>query len=289
MEKKEIIKGCYHVADCEHNGDMEWGRNFISRNVPEVKILESYWDGHDCGEAYIMFSFPAKHFVKVFKAICCIGVSFDADINDYYPFSGKNRFEGKAISRKKMNNILSQMEKDVSEGWEKRLPVRLSFVKNDNINREVIFSKVFEILNDYEIMGYCISMNDNREEYHDLLLSCSLDKIDGIKFKAFGDTLYMRDRGSWLYKNNIYGFLVCEHNLKKTRSYEEFKTLADRIINKRPLPYDCCYSSTPIIVPYSEYAEGGILHEWFKRGNLYTYTLPSRINMVLEKYSHLLT
>ncbi len=53
METKEYI---YYVADCEHSGD-------IAHAIMEIQeaggtVIERYWDGHDCGEAYVVFTLP---------------------------------------------------------------------------------------------------------------------------------------------------------------------------------------------------------------------------------------
>lgn len=55
--KKDIYKHyTYTVADCEHEGDI---RDAISE-VEEAggMFVSSYWDGHDCGEAWVEFMIP---------------------------------------------------------------------------------------------------------------------------------------------------------------------------------------------------------------------------------------
>lgn len=46
----------YNVVDCEHDGD-------IAHAIMEIQeaggtVIERYWDGQDCGEAYILFTLP---------------------------------------------------------------------------------------------------------------------------------------------------------------------------------------------------------------------------------------
>lgn len=54
------VKFDYVVYDCEHMGDMrraEFECEKICRKYGG-KIVDSYWDGRDCGEAYITCEFP---------------------------------------------------------------------------------------------------------------------------------------------------------------------------------------------------------------------------------------
>lgn len=53
MKTKKYIR---NVVDCEHNGD-------IAHTIMEIQnaggtVIERYWDGEDCGEAYVVFLLP---------------------------------------------------------------------------------------------------------------------------------------------------------------------------------------------------------------------------------------
>lgn len=57
----------YHVADCEHDGDMRHAEDEVLEAGGTV--VNSYWDGDDCGEAYIEFTIPNGNEEKVLKAL----------------------------------------------------------------------------------------------------------------------------------------------------------------------------------------------------------------------------
>lgn len=62
MKAKETLNVVAYVYDCEHDGDIravkyeciEW---FKENNI-DWKVTSTYWDGQDCGEAYVIFSIP---------------------------------------------------------------------------------------------------------------------------------------------------------------------------------------------------------------------------------------
>ena len=52
MAQEKTIIGRFHIPDCEHRGDIEWGRNVVTRKLGgKVMITREYWDGKDCGTA----------------------------------------------------------------------------------------------------------------------------------------------------------------------------------------------------------------------------------------------
>lgn len=54
MEKTESeITYRMSVCDCEHEGDIEETKEEIWQ--AGGKAVDSYWDGNDCGEAYVDF------------------------------------------------------------------------------------------------------------------------------------------------------------------------------------------------------------------------------------------
>ena len=61
------ITGRYRVADCEHWGDMENAKNWISSLG--CIITDSHWDGRDCGEAWIEFWFYDNRFVSLYRLV----------------------------------------------------------------------------------------------------------------------------------------------------------------------------------------------------------------------------
>lgn len=48
------------VCDCEHEGDMRHAITEVSEFIKPFggKVTKHFWDGHDCGEAYVECSVP---------------------------------------------------------------------------------------------------------------------------------------------------------------------------------------------------------------------------------------
>ena len=76
LDKNKPVRFDYKVADCEHDGDMSYAEMECDNFCREFggKVILSYWDGKDCGEAYITCEFPAD---KVEDILCA--EFFDSD------------------------------------------------------------------------------------------------------------------------------------------------------------------------------------------------------------------
>ena len=283
MKKKETktIHARYHVADCEHNGDMRHAESYISNLNPKIKIDDSYWNGIDCGEAYIDFSFPSSEFVSLYKRLYDVA-TFDADINDYVSLGGKSRFSGKSMSIDQILNIIESIKDDISDGWETRIPMLLFFKEDDNVSKEVIFSKCLEMFSKYNILGYNRHIAEGEDIYHYLLFTCNIKDITKEKMESFADYELIRNRTSFFGKNNIYGALKCKHIIKGARKYSDFKAIAKRILEKKPLPYVNSYISTPKILPYAEYAKRGKLKYYIENGT-FDFKLAIHAKKEIEK------
>lgn len=142
----EKIIGKYFVCDCEHSGDMESAKSFI-RNLG-CQIVDDYWDGRDCGEAWIEFSFYDNIFVKVYEKLSGSSVSYSADINKYmksgitlpYPL----------INGKELIEMKNRMADDCSKGFEERLPLWLFFQINEYRNQYSAGEIVEKVLSYFE-------------------------------------------------------------------------------------------------------------------------------------------
>lgn len=59
-DKNKPVRFNYGVVDCEHEGDLNYARieceEFCKLHGGIVK--REYWDGEDCGEAFITCEFP---------------------------------------------------------------------------------------------------------------------------------------------------------------------------------------------------------------------------------------
>lgn len=88
-----MIKGRCNITDCEHMGDV---RSAIA-DVEKLgcHVIDAYWDGHDCGEAYVLFEFSEERFVQVYEKMPY--AFFDADINDYVKLPIMKEFQTKIV------------------------------------------------------------------------------------------------------------------------------------------------------------------------------------------------
>lgn len=69
LNTEKPVRFDYTVYDCEHDGDMSYAEMECHSFCDEYggKVIASYWDGEDCGEAYIICEFPAE---KVEEVLC---------------------------------------------------------------------------------------------------------------------------------------------------------------------------------------------------------------------------
>lgn len=63
------VKFRYNVVDCEHWGDVSNDEREVREYIEPLggRITETYWDGEDCGEAYIECEIPYSSLQKVFE------------------------------------------------------------------------------------------------------------------------------------------------------------------------------------------------------------------------------
>lgn len=67
MNPNKPVRFNYKVYDCEHDGDMSYAEMECNDFCREYggEVVDRYWDGEDCGEAYITCEFPASKVVEV--------------------------------------------------------------------------------------------------------------------------------------------------------------------------------------------------------------------------------
>ena len=86
MAKEKMIIARFDIADCEHSGDLDWAEGSVEHLLgSNVKITKIYWDGRDCGSAYIEFEFPLSRLSIVDEKISDKMSYYyvNIDINDY--------------------------------------------------------------------------------------------------------------------------------------------------------------------------------------------------------------
>ena len=101
--------GQRNVPDCEHNGDIE--RECYELRDLGATIEETYWDGEDCGEAYVLFSADT---VKGFMDIICNiyeGVDINLERVAKYLISGDTKENHITVENGRLKWEWSEQEK----------------------------------------------------------------------------------------------------------------------------------------------------------------------------------
>lgn len=271
MAKEKMIIARFNVADCEHSGDLRWGvRSVESLLGNNVRITKTYWDGRDCGTAYIEFEFPLSRlsFVddKISDKMSYYYVNID--INDYLSIGkvckGQLYRKYEKFTRQEFKDILDKGRCDYSEGFENKIMVMLFFEHHKTIDADTIMSKAAQALgSNANIIGYrCERVDGNY--FTNVIFTIPYEDIDGSKFNEFGD--YRLGHQGWLGRNNIYGELCIVHELKCCgMEYGKFKDVIKRIANKEDLVYKT-FSHETLVVPYDEYMKEGHVPIRIKRG-----------------------
>ena len=271
MAKEKMIIARFNVADCEHSGDLRWGvRSVESLLGNNVRITKTYWDGRDCGTAYIEFEFPLSRlsFVddKISDKMSYYYVNID--INDYLSIGkvckGQLYRKYEKFTRQEFKDILDKGRCDYSEGFENKIMVMLFFEHHKTIDADTIMSKAAQALgSNANIIGYrCERVDGNY--FTNVIFTIPYEDIDGSKFNEFGD--YRLGHQGWLGRNNIYGELCIVHELKCCgMEYGKFKDVIKRIANKEDLVYKT-FSHETLVVPYDEYMKERHVPIRIKRG-----------------------
>lgn len=270
MEEK-IIHGTYYIADCECNGDVERAKAHLRNILPNVRITFEYWDGYDCGEAYIKFEFSSKYFYSAYEKLYDVA-TFDADINDYVSLPNSSLYNGVKCDKNEFNRRINLLKNNWGKDWENNILIRLFFEHNDNFHPLLVIEKAKEALPiKHKMVGYATELVDGNQFYN-VLFTCSLEDIDEEKLKEFGDYALSWDRNSFLKKNGIYGEMRVAHNIKTPiRSINFCKMLAKKIVNKEPIEYSNGFVIKPLT--YDEYMKNGVFCNSVGNFNLYRHQM----------------
>ena len=247
----EIINGRYDICDCEHRGDVNSAVHFIEGLG--CKVVEAYWDGHDCGEAYIRFCFKSDRFVSVYNKLSGSGVSFDKDINDYLPIKAIDGI--KRVSSKEYSSLYEKMKYDISEGFEKRIPINLFFHEKSRNNLDVkdFLNQIISIIGEgTEVLCYKNEVVDGNE-YHNFLLTTDISNMVKDRFSLIGDYHLGNSKYSLMRRNNLYGECRCIHVMFGSY-YDVFRNNVKKIMNKENLVYRTDYAPNRE-VGFDEYSD----------------------------------
>ena len=251
------IYGKYSVADCEHQGDIDSEKNYLRSIGCEVK--SSYWDGSDCGEAYITFCVDESKFVEVYNKIYH-SAHFDADINDYIKSTEKLKWREYSINA--LRSIENQMAFNTRDGFWNKMPLRLFFHSRTNgMTPQEIADKCLSFLKyDYKVIGWATHIVDGCR-YYDVLISASYKNLTSeIMTNGVGD--YSLSHDGFLGKSNtLYGQCACEHryiNYSTMFGYEYLQRVITLIREGQDIHFrnqDRYYFPIDIIVTKSEYMD----------------------------------
>lgn len=269
---EEIIKGIYRVADCEHHGDMDSSASYL-RSIG-CNVIDSHWDGEDCGDAYIRFTFKSSKFKAIYDEIGC-SATFSRNINDYIKFDDKIKgFE--RLSLHDFNSMKKNLLCDYKDGFEKRIPILLFFDKKDNINPNDIINEILSNFKEYESVGYKIEMVDG-VTYFTFLFTIDYMELQYNVFKKIGDYC-LSHKNSIIKRHGLYGECRPCHNIFDICNfdYELTRRLIQKILNKENIIYSRCtsFNQVPYMeVPYKDYMVNGEIKKYIKGFNGNTYSL----------------
>lgn len=253
MKKKEIIVGTYYIPDCEHRGDIQREMSYLRNIHHGIRIINHYWDGRDCGEAYIEFSFNSCYFIEIYNKV---DAKYNADINDYLPL---NEEKNGLLSNAKILNIklfdeLCKKHKCLFDN--KNITLRLFFGEKSHISNETIVSKAVDVLGKEttNILAYSKYKVDGTN-YIDVLIQTLISNISFKKLYDFGD--YCLGCHGWLKTNHIYGEMAINSVLKDVCNNNDFINLIEKIDKKEPLIFtdNNYYHPKTVTISYENYME----------------------------------
>lgn len=63
FDASKCVRFEYPVCDCEHDDDLRLGEREVEEIIDVFggRIVGSYWNGRDCGEAYVTYEVPFKY------------------------------------------------------------------------------------------------------------------------------------------------------------------------------------------------------------------------------------
>ena len=226
-----ILYGKYKVHDCEHMGDLLDAESYLLRLGLEP--TEKYWNRIDGGEAYIEFSCPSSRIASVYPKIKLSAV-FEKDISSYLPkgvgFDMGGKF--KIVDQAEFRRTSGERNQDVSEGFERRIPLRAYFYSYANFDPNVVIENVLKAFPDPgQLTPVCCwkdpSADDNSYAY--LFLAPAI-QITGSVMHRIGDNLFCTN--SLFRELGVKGFCGCYHELKvDCKSYADFQENVKRQVS----------------------------------------------------------
>ena len=241
------IRGFYFVCDCEHQGDMDAAKVEVLSANSTIEVVNEYWDGRDCGDAYIEFVFPESEFLDVYHVLS--DARFCANINDYVDVKISGVLgKAKKLSTENFKRMCDECSTILSN---EDVYLKLFFEKNPRISEDIIIEKALKSVNSdtSSIVGVMTKIVDRDTYIHTLL---KVKWSDGLikKLKEFGN--YCFDGEGWLHDNGIYGELLLVSIVGN-----DYGLYLQKVKAKEPIEYkNFRIFGKPKKFKYSEYMDG---------------------------------
>lgn len=248
------ISGIYRIADCEHWGDVENAKSALVSN--NCTIVNEYWDGHDCGEAYIQFKCAESSFPLLYKKFGN-SATFNADINDYIKSGDILPYERYPYAT--LRSMVKEMETDLKKDFEYRIPLYLWFEIDEEYRstKNVVKTCLSYLKEPYEVIGYS-THNVDGCEYVNILIETTYKNLtdETIGNKGIGD--YCLGNEGYLNKCNIYGECNNSHVFLSRQVmwyYSCLQSIMEKIHNGEDLIYKDVnyYSKKELTISPNEY------------------------------------
>lgn len=253
-ENNNVITGRYYIADCEHEGDINQAIYYIQKLGG--KVTGQYWDGDDCGEAYLDIEVDPELFKKLYNHVQSF--RFNADIRDYVE-TKDGEIEGyKNVPYKKLKQMQEKAFYDCSDGFEKRLTiyVKMFDISPDKAKQHI--EKLLEVCGKgSRVMGVSYEMSSDNYELFDYfvlikLKGVTVDKLSKLcKYNAYYDMF--NPHRAMLHPNR--GDIDFNHIMYRLCSgVDRLFVILYAIKEKKPLWFRQKYGSKyEKLVPYEEY------------------------------------
>lgn len=224
MEK--LIYGKYKIVDCEHQGDIDSARHDLEKL--NVDIVDTYWDGHDCGEAYHEFLFPESQFERIYKALGS-SATYEANIYDYIKpdFSWAKGINFPIMDERKYKETLYPLTKDVSPGFEQRIPYCIHFdvepgVKPAELIKE--FLRIFPHPRKVTKVAATL-MEEYGQKRYEFLVTAPYKDVDGI----------WNEKVHFFLDRKLFGNSVIHHRLYMGRGHDFKQQVEWQIAANKPI------------------------------------------------------
>lgn len=250
----KVIKGTYNIVDCEHYGDIEAAK--IRLQKLNVDIKDVFWDGHDCGCAYIEFTFYETEFARIYNALQD-EATYNVDVNQYIDVKlPKTQLDNLTCLTSKEFNKLCEEKKC---GLSKRVYIYVFFEVTKNVNIDNVINEAIKSISERytKIEAYNKKIVDG-SVFLSILFSVNLHFINEDKIKKFGTNCIANGSDTFLKRNHIYGEMkIC--SILANCKQKDFKKLYLSALQHKEIQYKDCqayYALPNIMADFKQYFDG---------------------------------